>query len=264
MSANLHATGLLSVQVRGKTKNLVVIRGNRSTRSTGLFNVHPLVERFNSRYRTHLKVVSPQVADAALAAGVLSERPEFLVDVSIAYEKHGAKLGKEVVFAPRGAPKVVLATGKYQGENRAALATLGLSTADVAYTIEGKQRTLKEMLQRDGTERLLKTSLRTVSEIQLLIPDTRLVIVLDFPGQDGWYALHTETWVPHGTKVASYSVAACLFHRLNGSYVGIVARYGRSILAYHRASHWFQVVAEVPAEDIAAMQKFPWAGDGYK
>ena len=59
----VHGKELLKVQVRGETRNLLVLRGNGSTR---LFDAHPLVEGFNAENGTSLKVVSHPVADVAL------------------------------------------------------------------------------------------------------------------------------------------------------------------------------------------------------
>ena len=124
----IHGKEMLRVNVNGQPKILVVLRGNNST---GLFGVHPLVDGFNAENGTKLKVVSHAVADVACTIGdTWRSLPVFPVDASIAYEKPGVKLGKEIVFSAEGESKVVLATGKYKGESDVALVTLGVTSAD--------------------------------------------------------------------------------------------------------------------------------------
>ncbi|MEW6749253.1 MAG: hypothetical protein AB1295_06110 [Candidatus Micrarchaeota archaeon] len=222
--------GLLKVRVRGEPKNLVVLRGNGSTR---LFEAHPLVDGFNAENGTKLKVVSHQVADVACTVGEMwVSLPAFAVDASIAYEAPGNRLGKEIVFSVEGEPKVVLATGKYKGERDVALVALGLSSTD---------------FKKDG------------KSIVLDISEDRLILVPNFPGPDGWYVPHEQTGVPQSNEVES--VSARYLYRLNGfSYVGLLVRGGKyfycrqDVDANYRASVGLGVVAEVPEGDAAKIE----------
>lgn len=222
---------LLKVQVGGQPKNLVVLREADSTK---LFNAHPLVEAFNRENGTNLRVISHKVADVAQTVGDTWESlPIHPVDASIAYEKPGTRLGREVVFIADGEPPVVLATGKYKGEKDVALVALGVTSADFV---------------RDG------------NSITLAIPDSRLIVVPRFPASEGWYMPHATTGVPHGKQIAN-SFDARYLYRLNGSsYVGLLVRYhgcGYSrwgVFADYRASECVGVVAEVPEEDVAKIE----------
>ena len=148
----VHGKELLRVQVQGPPRNLVVLRGNGSTR---LFDAHPLVDAFNAEHGTRLTVVSHKVADVAQTVGdTWRSLLAYAVDASIAYEKPGTKLGKEIIFTADGEPKVALATGKFKGEQDVALVALGISSTD---------------FKRDG------------NSITLDIPENRLVVVPNFP-----------------------------------------------------------------------------------
>ncbi|MFH1221455.1 MAG: hypothetical protein V1492_00030 [Candidatus Micrarchaeota archaeon] len=254
-----HGKELVKMQVQDQPKNLLVLRRSRTTR---LFDVHPLVEAFNAEHGTNLKVVSHKVADVALTVGETWRRivsgAGFVVDASIAFEKRGAKLGKEMIFFAQDEPRVVLATGRYKGEKDVALVTKGLTYADVAYTINGKQRTLQELLQAEGIDYLLALSMREVSEIRQLMTDDRLILVPNFSGPSGWYTPHSETGVPHGRKVDASSDARYLYRLNDSSYVGLLVRFGgcgrRSIDAYYWPSYGFGVVAEVPEADAPKIE----------
>jgi len=232
LQTHIHGKELLKVQAGGQTKNLIVLRGNGTTR---LFEGHPLVETLNKEHGTGLTVVSHSVADIALNVGETWQKlPAFAVDASIAYEKPGTRLGKEIVFSVQGEPRVVLAIGKYKGERDIALVTLGLTSAD---------------FKKDGNSFVLD------------IPENRLVVVPNFPGPDGWYMPHAETGVPHGKKVEGSSDARYLYRLNDSSYVGLLARgrgsFGgvrRSVFLGGRASGRFGVVAEVPDADVPKIQ----------
>ncbi len=226
--ADIHGKELLRVNVAGQKKNLLILRGNGST---SLFDTHPLVEGFNREHGTNLTVISHKVADVAQSVGETwrSLPNPYAVDASIAYEKPGTKLGKEVVFSADGNPRVVLATGKFQGEKDVALVVQGLSSAD---------------FKKDG------------NSITLDIPESRLILVPDFPSSDTWYMPHAETGVPHGKKVARSSDARYLYRLEKSSYVGLLVRldvyanWGQGVYAYYRSSYSLGAVAEVPVLDI--------------
>ena len=226
--ARIHGKELLRVNVRGQPKNLVVLRGNGSTKP---FGAHLLVEEFNAEHGTNLTVVSHKVADVAQTVGeTWTSLPAYPVDASIAYENPGTALGKEIVFSASGEPRVVLATGKYEGEKDVALVALGVTSAD---------------FQKDE------------NSIVLAIPEDRLVVVPDFPGSDGWRIPHSETGVPTGRKV-DQSPEARYLYRLNDSYVGPLVRAGgggrQSVDASCKASGRLGVVAEVSEGDVAKIE----------
>ncbi len=233
---------LLRVNVAGQEKNIVVLR---DIGSTSLFDAHPLVEGFNREHGTNLTVISHKVADVAQTVGETwrSLPNPYAVDASIAYEKPGTKLGKEIVFAAEeepGAerePRVVLATGKFQGEKDIALVVQGLSSAD---------------FKKDG------------NSITLDIPENRLIVVPNFPGPDGWYMPH-ETGVPTGEKVFRglgnrYDLVRYLYRLNDSSYVGLPVRFmdyvdfGQYIGTTCRSSFCLGVVAEVPVLDIPKIE----------
>ncbi len=237
MAFQIHGKDILGVRVQGETRNLLVLRGHGSTK---LFDVHPLVEWINMELGSNMKVVSHKAAEAALA---LEETqlswPAFPVDVAIAYEKPGARLGKEIVFSVAGEPSVALPTGRYAGELGIALAAIGLSPADIKW---------------DGKSILLD------------IPESRLVAVHQFPDVDGWYLTHHETGVPQGEPVSSGPApssaripgSARYLDRMDDSaYVGLLVRNsaGRvSIDADHLPSGEFGVVVEIPGSEVAVMR----------
>lgn len=229
MANQIHGRELLKVDVQGQTRNLVVLRGKGSTR---LFDAHPLVERFNEENRTNLRVVQSNVADVALNVGTPYKLPSFPVDAIVAYERSGAELGSEIVFAAHDEIKVVLATGKYKGERDVALVALGLTSADFV---------------KDGNSFILA------------IQDSRLIVVPNFPQWDGWYMPHPETKIPHGRKVepsadARYLLSSAFPH------VGILVRSGMTssgIQLIDTDSHprmIHGVVAEVPDVDVSKIK----------
>jgi hypothetical protein len=266
----IHGKELLKVQAGGQTKNLIVLRGDDTTE---FFKAHPLVEAFNNKHGTGLTVVSHPVADIALNFGkTWQSLPIFAVDAAIAYEEPGTALGKEIVFSVQDEPRVVLASGKYQGEKDAALVTLGLTSADIAYTIGGITRTLKEIWETDGIESLLATDLGAVSEIQLLVTNDRLKWVQNFPASSDWCRPHAETGVPQVEVLEPGLIPdrgeedsptddreLC---RLYSSYVGLLVRNSsihigncrQGVDARYRASDQFGVVAEVPDADVPKIQ----------
>ncbi len=223
---------LLKVSVRNQARNLLVLRDNLSIR---LFDAHPLVEHFNADHGTNLKVVSHEAADAALTSGVTwTGIQDSVIDAAIAYEAPFTRLGKQVVFTPRNEPSVVLATGRYQGEEGIALVALGLSSAD---------------FKREG------------NSIILDIDDSRLIPVPEFPIVSGCHLPHPETGVPHRDQAAMSGEARAIV-RLDGSpYVGLLVRYcdisgaiRYSVSALCPPSTKIGVVVEVPDGDVPRIE----------
>jgi hypothetical protein len=227
---------LIKLEANGQKKNILILRNSGTTK---LFDAHPLVEEFNNVHGTNCLVISHNTADVALNVGAtwrsLVPMTPFAVDASIAYEKPGVRLGKEIVFSAGDGSRIVLpTTGDYKGEKNVALVALGLTSKD---------------FQKDGDSMVLDIS------------KDRLIPVPEFPGPDGLYMPHKETGVPHGDKVPQSPDARYLW-RLNGSsYVGLLVRvvddlgYGRQgVYAYFGPSGAFGVALEVPEGDTEKIQ----------
>jgi hypothetical protein len=157
------------------------------------------------------------------------------VDASIAYEKPGTKLGEEIVFSLEGEPRVVMKTGRYEGEKVVALVTLGLRTKD---------------FKKDG------------NSVVLDVFEDRLVPVPNFPATSGWYMPHNRTGVPHGSEVEESPDARYLHKWGISSYVGPLFRevdadgcnLRQYVVAFSKASWKYAVVAEVPGQETAKIE----------
>ncbi|MDO8554903.1 MAG: hypothetical protein Q7S22_08895 [Candidatus Micrarchaeota archaeon] len=234
--AQIHGKELVKVCVRGQLKNLVVLRGFELTNP---FNAHPLVDKFNQENGTSLKVVSHTAADSALTIGEtwrnFTSGPStfvspFVVDTLIAHEGCHTTLGKEIVSYVHG-QRVVLVTGKYQGERDVALVALGMNLID---------------FKKDGDSVILDIS------------DDRLTLVPKFPTEAGWYMPYAETGVPCGEKVAKSSSARYL-HKYDDpshAYVSLLVRVAQiydnmrcGVYALRRFAR-YELVAEVPDVDV--------------
>jgi hypothetical protein len=180
----IYGSTVLPVQIGADIRRVVVVRGPGSTRP---FEAYPVLEDINSTHGTSLKVASHDVACAlsagqksglgtdfvwALNNGTARHLPDFVVDVSYAYEKPRAALTEEIAFQVNGDPKVTLKTGGYNGQKGIGFQIHGLNSADVAYVINGEQRTLDQILEKDGIKSLLATDYSAVTEIRLLVQDT--------------------------------------------------------------------------------------------
>ncbi len=231
------------IAVSDKPMDLAVLM---KTGVTG-FNAYPLIEAHNARNSDQLRIISHQSADLALNfVGVSAVLPSFLVNMAIAYEKPDTRLGREIVFSLENEPRVVLATGKYFGEKDVALVVQGLSSADFAYIVNRKERSLKEILDQDGIDALMAIDIRRLTEIRLLIGDDRLALVSNFPKSNGWYLPHKDTKVP-AIGATEPSLEMRYLDRLS-SYAGFVVR-NDGYAPYHtfaryRCSYEFGVVAE--------------------
>lgn len=231
-AVRIHGKELMELQVNGQSKNIMVLRGEASTR---LFRAHPLVETFNARHGTGLSVISHEVADIALTLGeTWRSLPAFAADAAIAYEKPGVKLRGEIDFPARGRPRILLATGKYRGEKDIALVALGLSPAD---------------FKKDGTSSVLD------------IPENRLVAVPDFPASRGWFMPHAGTGVPHGEEVGIRPDARYLYRINDSSCVSLLVRHvydfesRRVVDTLYGPSDGFGVVVEVPKADVPKIRR---------
>ncbi len=246
---------LLKLQVGGETKNLLIVKGNRSVRP---FEAYPLLESLNTDNRTSLAVISNLVADVALVTENIGSFA-FPVNGAIAYEKPGTKLGKHVVFSDLTAPTVVMATGKYEGAENAALVATNLAASDIAYTVDGRARSLQELLDAKGIDSMLSADFKAVTEIQLLIPHDRLTLVERFPAKNGYHMIHAGTGVTSGADVIKCPEARFIYRTNLTSYVGPIVRYGTqknqdSLIGVFPASTLFAVVAEVPDKDVEKIE----------
>jgi len=220
---------LLKVNVRAQVKYLAVLKG--STDSTSLFNVHPLVEAFNSQNKTTLKVVSPKLGNAALVGKMNFYLPTFIFDASIAYERPDIRFNDKIIFSPDHGSRVIMPTYSYKGEKNIALVVLGLNSRD---------------FRRDG------------NTIIFDIPESRLIAIPNFPDSDGWHMPDPETLVPFGMAVERSQDTRYLY-RLDSSYAGFLAHSVLSghdrIIAGYRSFEGVGVVAEVPDEDFVKLNK---------
>lgn len=238
---------LTRINVDGQMRNLLTLRKDGSV---GLFDAHPLVERINTELGTRLTVISHKAADVAFT--ILPTDFSLLpyacpVDASIAFERPGTRLGREIVNYEHN-PRVVLATGKYRGELDVALVALGLSPVD---------------FKKDG------------DSIVLDIPESRLIAVPNFPRTEGWYMPHEQTGVPNGDRIREdftefYEYRPRYLNRTTDSpYVGLVTRdqipkrgthhygvfrSGDNINVYYDPASQVGVAAEVPERDVAKIQ----------
>ena len=144
------------------------------------------------------------------------------------------------------------------GAENAAIVAVGLTPADIAYTVESKMRTMQEILEARGIGSLLAMNLKSVSEIQLLVPHDRLKLIENFPARNGDY-LPGETGVPCGGIVEPGPESRFLYRLNDSSYVGLLVRYGKAenrqeVIALLGASSHLGVVAEVPEADIQKIE----------
>lgn len=249
------------IRVPGQQSNLIVFGPKYSARLTGsarLLDVYPLIDEFNEELRTNLSVISYKLADDTLSSGLkLGKLLNFAVDAAIAYEKPGIPIGNNIIFSDGDMPRVVLSTEEYRGEKHVALVALGLISKNMVYILDGRTRTLKEILQTDGIRSFLAADPNRISEIHFRVP---LLPVPDFPDSDGWYMPDAETGVPHGKEVEASLDARYLF-RSGSPYAGLLSRLDCHDRRYVFADGWAfdgfdmaGVVAEVPEKDVKTIE----------
>ncbi len=230
------------IQVDGKPAIVGVLR---EMKTTPLIEAPFAVKAFNEEHGTDLKLIGPRTADHLL---VNTDRwkdvkDAFPAPVSavIAFERLGERLGKEVVFAPEGEPRMVLSTGTYSGQRGVAVVAMDITAEDI---------------QRDG------------NDVLIMVPGERLVVVPGFPSQDGYYLPHGRTTVPFGDALEPPSNATrYLPRRKDEAYVGFLvrsckynSRYGgyygmEEIHAEYGPSEEFGVAVEVPERDLGKIEK---------
>jgi len=214
----------------GKQVTVGVLRRFNEKERVPLLDVPGLVRAVNAEHGTNLRLMRPHVANFLLhkTENWQEVREGFPspLDVGIGYEKPGVKLGKEIVYSPGDGTRVILPTGKYKGKMGVALAVLDLTADDI---------------KKDG------------NDTRIDVPGRRLVVVPEFPSEDGCYLQHPETTIPHGKMVDGFPDVRYLLRVKGSSYVGLLVRDavedGRDVYAECGPSRKFGVVVEIPRED---------------
>ncbi len=193
------------------------------------------VKATNAEYGTNFRLISHRALNHLLTktSNWKEVREVFpcVAGEGLAYEKSGTKLGNQIVFAEEGEPRVIISTGKYKGEKGIALVVPELTADDI---------------QRDG------------KDIVIAVPEARLVVVPDFPSEDGWHMPHAETGIPNGKEVGHSDEARYLWRR-DSSYVGLPVRNGnygdrQYVVAGYGPSNGLGVAVEVPEGDAAKIE----------
>ncbi len=205
-----------------------------------LLDIHGEVKSYNEKHGTSVRVIRPLIADYLLVNArryPMILRFTFPTSAVIAYEGPEEALKEDIVYTTRHnytgkstghAPKMILSTGKYKGRKGIALVVPDLALDDMG---------------RDG------------DDIRIEVPDSRLVVVPDFPSKDGFYAPHPDTAVPYGKEV-SYPSDYRELYRDKGSYVGPISRNGDIYDEYCRKEIYASgfpisgLVVEIPEKDL--------------
>ncbi len=169
--------------------------------------IYPFLDMLNKTQGLNARLLRPEAAEKVLErdwSRMLSDFP-FATDGIIAFEKAGAKLGREIVYSCGGIPRYVLPTGKYEGE-KAALVAVGLSSAD---------------FRQDS------------KDIILDISDARLLPFYDFPEKTGIYERKKQEW-ERDSEFRGWGSQTKLY-RAPGAYVGCLAKTSDPAGKYLRA-----------------------------
>lgn len=211
--------------------------GIRRTRAGNqLFSIPKMVERVNEKYGASFRIMKYQRLDLILSLaadlGVACTSPFPSGDI-LAYGEPDAELGKWIVFKAGPISRVILPAGKYRREKGAALVVPEVHIDEV---------------KRDKRDTIID------------VPDSRLVLVPDFPRADGWYLLHKETGIPHG-RMVGYSAGARHLWRLPSPYVYFPVRtmdfYRQYLHAYFHPCTPLSVLVEIPPEDVDKIEPPP-------
>ncbi len=234
----IHGTQILRIPVGGDIKNIVVVGNNRSAK---LFSAYRVVEERNAKHGTGLKVISKEVARAALPHGALdpirtwsggtwSVLPAFPVDAILAHAKPGKELGTHIIFSSADGRRVILPTSSFRGAPPlSALLASGITSSNI---------------EKDGKDILLK--------------EPSLSLLQDFPVESGDYLLHAETGMPYGERVPAGTQGSIYLCMLAGSsYVGPLVFNSATpgMDATFKPSYDVGVVAEVPDWDVAKINE---------
>lgn len=259
--AVLDGKRVIQFQHQNRTVSLVVVRKE----SGRIFEAHLAVEEINKAHGTDLRVISHALADTLLTtsptllchdqAPGTRALPEysFVVDMLVAHETPGVPLSDKIVLNPASlrdsdADKrpIILLTGRHRGQTNVALAAEGL--------------------QSDNFD-------ITATEIRVLIPDHRLIVVPDFPRFGlKLYPPHDPTGIPHGDrpdkpdKTHRLLVKSVYNRDDDRAYVGMVVRTDKShalpddlfetrhVDMSYSPNYNVGVVAVVPDVDVAKVQ----------
>lgn len=242
-------------QFEGKPATIGVLRSCDENGRPPLLKILRLIRATNSEYGTSLRLAGNRALDHLLTSSCkakdlrlenvlgrnrhrnyneIQEVFPCVTGEAATYEKPGTKFGKQVVFAEKDGPRLIFPTWGYEGEEGIALVALGLTTRDI---------------KKDG------------KDIILSVPESRLIVVPDFPSENGWHMPHPETGIPHGQKVHC-SIKSRELYRLNSSYVGLPYRsnsshYTALFVHLDRPFGGFGIAVEVPEEDAAKIEEPP-------
>lgn len=214
--------------------------GIRRTRAGNqLFSIPKMVERINEEYGANFRIARYLPLDLLLTlatdlGGAACTSPFPSGDI-LAYGEPDAELGKWIVFKAGPISRVILPAGKYKAEKGVALVVPEVHIDEV---------------KRDGRDTIID------------VPDSRLVLVPDFPRADGWYLPHRETGIPHG-RMVGYSAGARHLWRLPSPYVYFPVRtmdfYRQYLHAYFHPCTPLTVLVEIPPEDVDKIEPPPKA-----
>lgn len=217
-----------------------------------LSQIHSRIRDFNAEHGSGVRLIRPLVADflfARLESTALPIEFRFPTDAAIAYEAPGTALGKKIAYTTGSVkyesvlvdgqyrivdrrtegPRIILPTGKYEGEKGIALVAPGLSSDDFK-TME--------------------------NDIVIDVPDSRLIAVPAFPEKNACYRPHSGTSVPSGAETNCGAGTLFLF-RKKGACVCPIARDGLAEMEDYLRHNLYAdsgpvdgIVVEVPEKDL--------------
>ncbi len=199
----------------------------RSTNSMPFHQVHGNLAAMNSgEPDKSYRVITTRLAIELLAAHGNSGELLFPIatDGLIAFETPGRTLGPEIVYScGRSQMAYKLLTGKYAGQE-AALLSFGLSQKD---------------FHESGR-----------NETTILIPDSRLIPVYDFPRESGRCSRDKILRGPKGEISAEDKSATVYLRRAAGCYIGSIAMDGEPGLIRADLRPWDELCVVGTVEDI--------------
>jgi len=217
----------------GRTERVGVFRKFNIADRLPLIDALERVRRFNLEHGTSATIITPKAADIVLsepALGFSFAPSPLLTNSIIAYEAPEQRLGKEIVYADKEHPRVILPTGRYAGASGIALVAISLTPTDFRLDVR----------REDG-----------INDLWLDICDDRLMAVENFPAQNGWYVPDAKTGVPAGDRRVDSDAARDLW-RIPGPIIGPVFRDidERTVLVMHDLFYRAGVVIDIPRNDF--------------
>lgn len=245
---------MTTVRVPAGNKKGPLVALLRFERAVPLVEIPALLSGVNRRNKTEIKLLDPKLADRLLTKTDRYEemadygKLNFIVNVMIGYEAPGQRLGSEIVHVTEKKQRVVLSTGKHNGAPPGTVLVVRDITAE---DIDGK-----------GTD------------VRIVVPDDRMVVVRNFPAKDGWYNPHVRTTIPHGKAVDDELVkksgkARWLSRKYEMPFVCFVTRsyhhiptvshdyYGRLAIGAETDPTWRrkEMVVQIPEQDIESIHR---------